>query len=83
MTTINSFVNRLSKIGVDVHLVSNYPWVYLDGVNGKKIKEKFKANHGYCIGYYPKFDQSERRTIFNKIRDILKAETKQQKGNSG
>ena len=33
MTTIDSFVKRLDKIGIKVELVGNYPWLYLDKIN--------------------------------------------------
>lgn len=75
MTTLKSFVHRLSKLGVEVGLVGNYPWVYLDTVNGKKVKEKHGGNHGFtlCIlGVYNKTKWSERKVIFKKIREMLK-----------
>lgn len=49
MITIASFVNRLKKIGIEVELIGNYPWVYLDKVNGKKVKELYLGNHGFTV----------------------------------
>ncbi len=58
MTTIDSFVNRLKKIGINVQLSSNYPWLYLYRVNRKKVTEliplkkyKLKATGGFCHAY--------------------------------
>lgn len=47
MTTIKSFHNRLAKIGINITLIGNYPWIYLDTINGKRVKEKFEGNHGF------------------------------------
>jgi hypothetical protein len=76
MTTITSFVNRLKKIGVQVELFGNYPWVYLDRVNSKKVQGTFRAEHGFTVffrgirtGEPDKI--TDIPTIFNKIRETL------------
>lgn len=50
---INRLVPRLKKIGIEVELFGNVPWIYLDKVNGNKVKEKFHSNHGFTIALYP------------------------------
>lgn len=65
MTTIDSFVKRLNKLGIDVQLVSNYPWVYLDRVNGYKVLERFQAKHGFTI-----FFRAIRMGEVDRITDI-------------
>ena len=42
---ITVFVERLKKIGIDVKLSGNFPWVYITEICGKRIKEKFAGNH--------------------------------------
>lgn len=79
MTTISSFVERLKKIGIKVELVGNYPWIYLDKVNGYKVWERFKANHGFTVFYKAvKLGQEDQITdipkIFKKIREMLSKE---------
>ncbi len=76
MTTIRSFVERLHKIGVRVELVGNFPWVYLDKVNGKKVVEKLHANHGFTVffcaietGQHDKITDID--LIFKTIRKYL------------
>lgn len=49
MTTIKSFIHRLAKIGITVEFIGNYPWVYLDKVNGKKVTGTFMADHGFTV----------------------------------
>ena len=76
MTTISSFINRLNKIGIKVELFGNYPWVYLDKVNGKKVTGAFLANHGYTAFFKGvRKEQPDTitniTTIFNKIRELL------------
>ena len=51
MNEIEIFVDRLKKIGIEVELVGNFPWIYLDKVNGKTVTEKLNANHGVTIGW--------------------------------
>ncbi len=43
----------MRKIGIDLQLVGNFPWIYLDSVNGNKIKREdfVNANHGFNIGW--------------------------------
>ena len=50
---ITTLKNRLSKIGIEIELSGNYPWIYLDKVNGNRIKqEDFTANHGFNIAWF-------------------------------
>lgn len=76
MTTIESFVNRLAKIGITVTLVANYPWVYLDTVNGKKVWGKYYGNHGFTVFIVPVLSKypahiTNIRVVFKKIREML------------
>jgi hypothetical protein len=50
---INIFCKRMEKIGIKIQLVGNYPWIYLDSVNGNRIKKEdyYLANHGFTIGW--------------------------------
>lgn len=78
MTTIESFVERLKKIGVEVTLINNYPWVYMTFINGHRIYEKYLANHGFTVffrAYNIHNPHQEHITdisrIFKKIREVL------------
>ena len=65
---------RLSKIGIDVKLVANFPWIYLDKVNGVKVKEKKNSEHGWCITYHNTDlrNITFRKDLFSKIREIMR-----------
>lgn len=70
---IEKFVTRLQKIGIDVELIGNYPWVYLASVNGEAVKEQFQAEHGFTAFFMPvkhggEVRFSDRRRVFEKIR---------------
>lgn len=54
MNEVIKFKERLEKIGYNVELMVNIPWIYLDSVNGNKVKPEdwFNANHGYTIAWY-------------------------------
>ena len=54
LNEIDIFVERLKKIGIELELVGNVPWIYLNKVNGNKVKhEDYNANHGYTVAWYP------------------------------
>lgn len=64
--------NRLSKIGIQIELGCNLPWIYLEKVNGMKVTERINARHGFCIGYTTiPCNLSHRRDLFRKIREIV------------
>ena len=70
---INRLVPRLRKIGIDVELIGNYPWIYLDTVNSNKVKEKFEANHGFTIAFLPiRNDQKMELTDIGKVFEIIR-----------
>jgi hypothetical protein len=79
MTTIKSFVNRLAKIGIKVELFGNYPWIYLDTVNGKKVKDKFQGDHGFTVFFYGEDELTSIPIVFKKIREMLDSSYDQQK----
>jgi len=70
MTTISSFVMRLKKLGIEVELISNYPWLYLDKINSKKVKERYEAEHGFTVFFQP-IRPNEKAEITN-ITEIFK-----------
>ena len=50
---LSTLRNRMLRIGIEIEFVGNYPWIYLDRVNGNMIqKEDFTANHGFNIAWY-------------------------------
>lgn len=78
MNEINIFVERLKKIGIEVELIGNVPWIYLHKVNGNVVKEEdWTANYGYTVawtgvryGDEPHLDKDLKRTfeIIRKYR---------------
>ena len=55
MDELKVFRKRLKKIGIEIELRGNIPWIYLESVNGNKVKPEdwVNANHGYTIAWYP------------------------------
>lgn len=76
INSITTFIHRLNKIGINITLFANYPWIYLDTVNNIKVKERFKAEHGFTI-YFTSVrpdktgNFTDLRTIFKQIRKVL------------
>ena len=68
---INVFIDRLKKIGIEVKLVGNYPWVYIDEICGTKVKEKFQGNWGFTLIFLPPRTDSP-PSEFTDIKEIFK-----------
>lgn len=50
---LSTLVERMQRIGIKIELMGNYPWIYLERVNGNRIRqEDFTANHGFNIAWY-------------------------------
>ena len=46
------FQRRLNRIGIEIELASNVPWVYLTKVNGNVVQESdFTTNYGFTIAW--------------------------------
>jgi hypothetical protein len=67
---LNLFVKRLEKLGIRIDLIGNFPWVYLNKVNDKTVKEKFKSEYGFTITFLPHKNGQELE--FTDIREIFK-----------
>jgi hypothetical protein len=70
MDKITVFVERLQKVGLKVELGCNYPWIYMEYVNGKRITEKFRAEHGFTLAFMPIKEGQEIK--FTNIKEIFK-----------
>lgn len=70
MDKLTTFIDRTRRIGIDIKLVSNFPWVYMDSINGNKVTEKYQANHGFCVAYLP--IRKNQDIVFSDIGEIFK-----------
>ena len=66
---------RLKKIGIEIEMAGNYPWIYLEKVNGNEIQEEdyFYGNHGFTVAFLPiregqKMELTDIRQVFKIIR---------------
>ena len=53
MDILEIFIERMKKINIDIKLSCNFPWIYIDEINGKRVTEEFKGNHGFTIAFSP------------------------------
>lgn len=53
MEQLKIFGDRLKKIGIDVEFGANFPWIYVDKINGHRVTEKFRADHGFTVAFLP------------------------------
>lgn len=70
MYKIIIFISRLKKIGIDIEVSTNYPWIYLDKVNGNRVKEKYLSKYGFTIAFLPVKLSQELK--FNDISEIFR-----------
>ena len=83
MNELTVLRNRLEKIGIKIILTGNIPWIYLESVNGNKIKyEDYNSNHGYTIAWYP-IREGEEITLNYDIKRTFKIIRKYGKNNTG
>jgi hypothetical protein len=70
MNELDVLVERLKKIGIEIQLTGNIPWIYLRSVNGNVIKrEDYKnANHGHCIAWYPSMNNDTYHINWHDIK---------------
>lgn len=69
------FVERMKKLGIEVELVGNVPWIYIEKINGKRIKKEdyFQGNHGFTIAFYPiRNDQVMKFTDISRIFKLIR-----------
>ncbi len=70
---LSTLHNRLDKIGIKVKFIANYPWIYLDTVNGNRVKERFEAEHGFTIAFLPvRIDKPFHFTDISEIFKIIR-----------
>lgn len=67
---IETFLNRLKKIGIELELCCNFPWVYIDKINGVKVTEKYESNHEFTLCFLPIRENQEIK--FTYITEIFK-----------
>jgi len=77
MEKLTTFINRMKRIGIDVKLAGNYPWIYIHEINGVRVTEKFEGNHGFTIAFLPvradvELDFTDITEIFKLLRKYTK-----------
>lgn len=70
MDILEVFIKRMKKLNIEIELLGNYPWIYIDKINGKKIKEKFRGNHGFTIAFLP--IRKDEKMKFTDIAEIFR-----------
>ena len=50
---LSTLRQRMQRIGIEIEFVGNFPWIYLERINGIRIRqEDFTANHGFNIAWF-------------------------------
>lgn len=74
---LSTLIRRLKPLGIEMEMFGNYPWIYLDKVNGIRVTEKFMAEHGFTIAFSPlkngdDITLSDNKEVFKVIRKYIK-----------
>jgi len=70
MDKLDTFIRRLKKIGIEVEIAGNFPWLYLHKVNGKRVTEKYYAKHGFTMGFVSIRTENEMK--FTELSETFK-----------
>lgn len=75
ISKLDVFRKRMKKLGIEIEMWSNYPWIYINKINGNVVKPEdyFHGNHGFTIGFHPikpdqVFEFTDIKRIFQLIR---------------
>lgn len=71
---VDRFITRLQRLGIQVTFAANYPWIYFDTINGKKVTGRFHGNHGWTAFFMQldgSYKFSDRKEVFGKVRSML------------
>jgi hypothetical protein len=67
------FIRRLKKIGIEIELFANWPWIYLNSVNGITVTEKLYSKHGFTIAFMPiRLNQELKFTDISEIFKVIR-----------
>jgi hypothetical protein len=73
MEQLHIFKKRLDRIGIDATFIANYPWIYFDKINGKRVTERFEAEHGFTVAFLPvRRDKPFHFTDLNEIFKLIR-----------
>jgi hypothetical protein len=75
MNVLDRLVLRLKAINIEIKLAGNFPWIYIESVNGNAIKEEdfFCGNHGFTVAFLPvQLDKEMKITDIKKTFELIR-----------
>lgn len=68
-----AFQRRMKKLEIDIDLMGNFPWIYLEKVNGNIVKETYHSARRFTVGFLPtkpgkEFNFLDIKKLFRVIR---------------
>jgi hypothetical protein len=70
MDILEVFIMRMKKLNIYIDISYNYPWVYIDKINDKKVEEKFYSKHGFTIAFMP--IKKDKKIEFTDIGEVFR-----------
>ena len=71
-TVLRTFKRRMDRMGIKCEFMANYPWIYLDKINDKKVIEKFMAEHGFTIAFLPAIGEPMQITDISELFKLIR-----------
>lgn len=59
-------MKRMNSIGIKLECSSNYPWIYLDSVNGMRVTEKRFSEHKFTLGI-----ETDGKMFHENLKDVF------------
>lgn len=72
MDNVAILVKRLNKIGIEIVPGGNFPWIYIDEINGKRVTETYYANHGFTMALLSMDGTGTKLTSIKEIFKLLR-----------
>lgn len=74
--TLTRFIKRMKNIDINILCTMNFPWVYIDSINGIDVTEKYQSKYYFTLGFMGlkenSFKFANMDVIFNLIRKYTK-----------
>jgi hypothetical protein len=72
---IAQFIGRMKKMGIEIELSSNYPWIYLEYIDKRPVREKFLSEHRFTIGFHSRKNEPFIFSDITKLFEIIRKYT--------
>jgi hypothetical protein len=62
----------MGSIGIEVECSINFPWIYIDKINNKRVVEVFRSENSFTLMFATEGKLLDIKEIFNLLRKYTK-----------